>query len=368
MDYVSNQGGGFQGPQSDYWMYGLGDMSRARDNAAHQQDQVHNMYLQKLAAQKGQNDLDEYNANAQLRQQERTLKELQGQGDIAAQPYKNESSLYSAVQALPKAKQEAYNRDMAFITQHFPELDATMQDPTKSQAQKQHAWGSFMQTMGVGEGNPMRNYSEQGYKVLQKLYTEHQDSAPTNTVGAAREDDKRKEDAAIARRNWEAGQNDLNRKNNLAVANVRTAPALEKAQNPTPTGYTQTQVVNPETGETGVIVRTKTGDIVPGPNGEQVRWNPKGVAPNAPAQAEHKEGKTREQAVTTLRSAIQSRGVDGKVKTIKKMDDEVKASMKILGITDKQLDTLTDAQLQAMIGQPTTSGPKKVVPFSSLKD
>jgi len=174
--YNSNVGGGFQGPASDYWMYGLADQAPSQDRVAHFEDQAQAGYLQQIAAKKAAMEQQDYEANAPLREATRNnnvlqqqLGILQNQGAIDRAPIDNQTSLAASVGKLSAQKQESYKRDMDFISENFPQLEWHInngEDPAK-------VYEDFMQTMGVDKNNPMAKYTPQSMDLLKKLSEEH---------------------------------------------------------------------------------------------------------------------------------------------------------------------------------------------------
>ncbi len=176
-NYVSNSGGGFQGPASDYWMYGLGDMSPARDQASHELDQTRQGFLQNLEAQKAKQMQEEWMAAkgqrdmaGQAEMSGNTLKDLTNQQGIAEAPLRAQKSLQEIHSSMDDAKRDKMKKELAFLGEHGEELTDRL-GSTQDPAEKNKIWKSFMETYG-GDTTGMEQWSPQNEQKI-KLVRQH---------------------------------------------------------------------------------------------------------------------------------------------------------------------------------------------------
>lgn len=180
-NYVSTAGGGFQGPQSDYWMYGLGDMGPARNDAAHTLELANQGFLNQLTAQKEVQSQREWMGQAGLRKAQdetamskTTLENLANQQGITEQPIKAKKSMQDIYDSMDEAKRIKMKSEMTFLGMHGEELLQRVSG-TNDPAEKNKIWSSFMQTYG-GDTTGMERWTpqnEQKVKAAYKLFVEN---------------------------------------------------------------------------------------------------------------------------------------------------------------------------------------------------
>lgn len=174
-NYSSNTGGGFQGLQSDYWMYGLGDSQPEMEQSFREESQANQGYLEQLGVQKAKQEQDEYMRNTGMRQaadwaatSKSTLEDLTSQQGIAEAPMKAKKSIQDIYDSMDTAKRTKMQEEMKFLGQHGQELIDRIegiQDP----AEKNKVWSSFMETFG-GDTTGMERWSPNNEMKIKKIY------------------------------------------------------------------------------------------------------------------------------------------------------------------------------------------------------
>lgn len=174
-NYVSNAGGGFQGPQSDYWMYGLGDMVPAQNEAAHQADQVRQQFTQNLDAQKALQMQKEWmdakgerDAAGDAAKAKSQLELLSSQQGIAEAPLRAKKSMADIYDSMDQAKRDKMNKELSFLSENGRNMK-TQLDSTQDPAQKNQIWKKWMAVYG-GDTEGIENWTPQNEQKLTSMY------------------------------------------------------------------------------------------------------------------------------------------------------------------------------------------------------
>lgn len=224
--YVSNEGGGFQGPASDYWMYGLGDMVPARNQASHELDQTRQGYLANLEAQKAKQMQEEWmaakgqrDAAGQAEMSGNVLKDLTNQQGIAEAPLRAKKGLQELHDGMSQAKRDKMKQELTFLGEHGEELTDRLSG-TNDPAEKNKIWKSFMETYG-GDTTGMEQWSPQNEKKI-KLVRQHFIDNPDfqRLIASKSYDHAAKMDEIDAQGQW-----------GLQEADVRARSAAETSNN-----------------------------------------------------------------------------------------------------------------------------------------
>ena len=174
-NYVSNSGGGFQGPQNDYWMYGLGDMVPAQNEAAHQADQVRQQFTQNLDAQKAQQMQKEWmdakgerDAAGDAAKAKSQLELLGSQQGIAEAPLRAKKSMADIYDSMDQAKRDKMTKELSFLAENGRNMK-TQLDSTQDPAQKNQIWKKWMSVYG-GDTEGIENWTPQNEQKLTSMY------------------------------------------------------------------------------------------------------------------------------------------------------------------------------------------------------